>query len=368
MSVPGPIRVWLEPGYDGGQVGAWMLDLPGCFVAGRDTASALAHVPSAVGAFGAWLADHGEAIAVPETDQRRVVEQVGASIADGTELNATFGADRRPVAGHEVEAVVRRLVYARTDLLELLERVAAWEAAHGPLPGGRSVPELVRHVAAAEMWLAGRLDRGARFEGPLGAPAATILPIVEGWAVERLSAALADDTAREVVDDKGESWTLAKVLRRLVHHPLDHLGELDRRLARAEGAVDRLVIRKDVLVETGRLVELFRAVGWYRRVADPGRLARMLEGSTDMVSAWDGPQLVGFARAISDDAFNGYIGSVAVHPRWQGKGLGQRLIRALLENNDQVRFILTAVEGLQGFYAGLGFEPDPQAMVRRRLR
>ncbi|CAN5403179.1 hypothetical protein BH20CHL6_BH20CHL6_11170 [soil metagenome] len=27
-----PIRVWLEPGYDNGRYGAWMLDWPGCFV------------------------------------------------------------------------------------------------------------------------------------------------------------------------------------------------------------------------------------------------------------------------------------------------------------------------------------------------
>lgn len=191
---------------------------------------------------------------------------------------------------------------------------------------------------------------------------------VEAWAAGRVRAESTRDAGRATVDGKGEQWTLAKVLRRLVYHRLDHLGDLDRRLARAESAVDRLALRKDVLVDPAGLGELFRAVGWYRRVADSGRLARMVEGSTEMVSAWEGERMVGFARALSDEAFNGYIGSVAVHPRWQGKGLGQRLIRALLENNEQVRFILTAVDGLEGFYAGLGFEPDPHAMVRPRRR
>jgi hypothetical protein len=31
-------------------------------------------------------------------------------------------------------------------------------------------------------------------------------------------------------DRMGETWTLAKVLRRLIYHSLDHLDELDRRL------------------------------------------------------------------------------------------------------------------------------------------
>jgi hypothetical protein len=57
------IRVWLEPGYDYGRFGAWVLDLPGCFVWAGDREGALAAVPSAVERFGAWLEGHGERIA-----------------------------------------------------------------------------------------------------------------------------------------------------------------------------------------------------------------------------------------------------------------------------------------------------------------
>jgi len=94
----------------------------------------------------------------------------------------------------------------------------------------------------------------------------------------------------------------------------------------------------------------------------------MLEGTTEMVSAWDGPRMVGFARAVSDQAYNGYISSVAVHPRWQGEGLGERLITALMEQNDEIKFVLTAVPGIHGFYEKLGFTADPEAMVRYRRR
>jgi len=94
----------------------------------------------------------------------------------------------------------------------------------------------------------------------------------------------------------------------------------------------------------------------------------MLEGTTQMVSAWDGERMVGFARAISDEAYNGYISSVAVHPRWQGKGLGERLITALTEQNDEFKSLLTAVPGIHSFCEGLGFTVDPEAMVRYRKR
>ena len=54
-----PIRGWLEPGYDYGRFGAWALDLPGCATWADDRAAALASVPGAVSAFGAWLVRHG---------------------------------------------------------------------------------------------------------------------------------------------------------------------------------------------------------------------------------------------------------------------------------------------------------------------
>ena len=373
------IRVAIELGYDGGRVGAWPIELPGCFVWAPSREVALARVPSAVGAFADWLARHDEPIDVPDTDRVEVVEELDAAVrderGDSTERNVLLTADRRPARPDEVEATIRRLAFARADLLALAGRVRDWEAANGALPAtdaaGRDplAPDAVlRHVGGAEVWLAGRMDRRARYEGPpRDGDVDVFLDATRAWAIERIRAlALTYDGA--VHDRAGEAWTLAKVLRRLVYHSLDHLGELDRRLANADGAADRLTYRRDGPVRPEDLTPLFRAVGWYRLVRDPARTARLLEGSTDMVSAWDGLEMVGFARAISDQAAYGLISTVAVHPRWQGRGVARRLITRLLEHNDEIRFSLSAVPGVESLYASVGFVPDERAMVRRRLR
>jgi GNAT superfamily N-acetyltransferase len=360
-----------------------VLDLPGCFVWGPDRAVALARVPSAVGAFAWWLGEHGEQIVVPATDRVEVVEEIAPSIVEGYERNVTFLTDRRPVRTEELEAAIRRLGFAREDLDELADRLDSWEDAHGPLevhererraarPAGedmaeRTGPELLRHIGGAEIWLAGRLDSTTRYEGPSRhGDIRAWLHATRAWAVDRVRALHAADPALRGMDGKGEEWTLAKVLRRLLYHSLDHLGELDRRLARATGAADRLELRRDVLIEPSDLEPLFRSVGWYRLLGNSGRLARLLEGSTEIVSVWDGERMVGFARAISDQAAYGLISTVAVHPRWQGKGVARRLIDALLENNDGIRFSLSAVPGVESLYAAVGFVPDERAMVRRR--
>jgi len=381
METAAPIRVWLEPGYDYGRTAAWMLDLVGCFMWGQDEEVALSRVPSAVGAYASWLAEHGETVPVPHTDATVVVERVPASVDDGYERNAIFATERRPATGDDLETAMRRLDFARQDLLALVGRLDAWEAEHGPLPAEgearsgaeitseRTSGQVLRHLGIAEIWLSGRLARDARYDGPpRDGDLRAFLDASHVWAVETVRAIFERDPAVAGPDRWGEEWTLPKVLRRLVYHALDHWSELDRRLARAEGAADRLVLRKDVLVEPDALADLFRAVGWYRKANDVPRLARMLEGTTQMVSAWDGPRMVGFARAISDQAYNGYISSVAVHPRWQGKGLGERLITALMEQNDEIKFVLTAVPGIHGFYESLGFTADPEGMVRYRKR
>jgi GNAT superfamily N-acetyltransferase len=380
-----PIRVWVEPGYDYGRTAAWMLDLVGCFMWGQDEEVALSRVPSAVGAYASWLAEHGESVPVPHTDEVQVMERVPATFLeadrDRRERNALFSAERRAATGDELETSIRRLDFARADLAPLMDRLDAWEAEHGPLPADagarpeadaqdeRTSLEVLRHIGGAEIWLSGRLAKERRYEGPpRTGEIAAFLEASHAWALETLRWLFERDPAIVGADRRGEEWTLPKVLRRIVYHALDHWSELDRRLARAQGAADRLVLRKDVLVDAVALADLFRAVGWYRKANDVPRLDRMLEGTTQMVSAWEGERMVGFARAISDQAYNGYISSVAVHPRWQGKGLGERLITALMEQNDEIKFVLSAVPGIHGFYRRLGFAEDPEGMVRYRKR
>lgn len=238
------VRVWLEPGYDHGRCGAWLLDLPGCFTWRDDREAALSAAPAAARGFLAWLARHGQSPGDAGDGGLSVVEEVPARwLDDGYEINATFAADRRAVSADELEAAARRLGYAREDLVGAIARLHAREAACGRLgsaPDGdrrsRSARGVLRHLGGAEIWLSGRLDRSLRYEGPeFDAGELDYLAATRDWAIATLRTLHARDPALEGIDGKGEAWTLAKVLRRLVYHSLDHLGELERRLVEVEG-------------------------------------------------------------------------------------------------------------------------------------
>jgi ribosomal protein S18 acetylase RimI-like enzyme len=168
-------------------------------------------------------------------------------------------------------------------------------------------------------------------------------------------------------DGKGERWTLAKVVRRSLYHSLDHLDELDRRLALAEKRADRVDLRYDATIDLAELRRLFAAAGLVRRSRDSDdAMARALAGSTVVLSAWDGATLVGFARLLSDEATNAYVSTVAVAPRWQDRGLGSRMMRELIKGREHMKLVLEAAPGAEHFYERLGFQRAPHALVRPR--
>ncbi len=129
-----------------------------------------------------------------------------------------------------------------------------------------------------------------------------------------------------------------------------------------------IVYRDTHNVDLDQLTVLFNSVGWERRTADRDRLAQLVRGSMYVVSAWEGDRLVGFARAISDGAFNAYISTVAVLPAYQERGIGRELIRRLLDGRDHLQFVLHANERAHPFYLHLdvGFEPFDNVLARRR--
>ena len=81
------------------------------------------------------------------------------------------------------------------------------------------------------------------------------------------------------------------------------------------------------------LEQLLEAVGWSRRPVR--RVRKALANSLLTVGLWRHdprvPRLVGFARCTGDGVFEATVWDVAVHPLYQGSGLGSQLMVYVLE-------------------------------------
>ncbi len=369
------LPVWLETGYDGGRVAGWVTDLPGVLAVADTKSRALSLAITQAARVREWLEAHGDEAGIPRIWRYQEAGSVPARREpDGYEVNATFPDDRRALTQEEVALALRRSAWARDDLLAAADRIEAYETAHGPLStnaarGERTPEAVLRHVAGSEVWLTGRLPGGGRYDGPLdGVSARDALAGSRSWVTERLRVLGLGDDGVETADRHGETWTLAKVLRRVQAHGFDHLWELERRLVRADGTGERIRVVLDRTPDTGEVVTLLRSVGWDLRASEPASLERALAGTIEFATAWDGDRLIGTARSITDGAQNAIIATVVVHPAYQGLGIGEQMMHLVTDGRDLVRFSLAATPGLESWYRKLGFLPDPHAMFRPRRR
>ncbi len=366
------LSVWLEPGHDGGGLGAWLVDVPGVFAAVRTPQRALSAILTSTARTRAWLEGHGDNLGLGALGRVDLAGETPARVlSDGYEVNATFPWDRRPLAAQAAAVAVRRLGWQLDDLQALAADVDRFEDAHGPLPtddatGERTADAVLRHVAGASARYVEQLDGARGGMATETGDAVTALATAHAWSRERLLALGGSDDGREVTDEHGETWTLAKVVRRSLYHAFDHLWELDRRLARADGTRDRVQVTLERRPDAATMIGLLRSVGWDGRTGDPDSLGRSIAGTPEFAAAWDGDRLVGTARSLTDGAMYAHIATVVVDPRYQGLGVGERLMHALMDGRENVRFALSAAPGMDDWYAKLGFAPDTRAMVRQR--
>jgi GNAT superfamily N-acetyltransferase len=109
---------------------------------------------------------------------------------------------------------------------------------------------------------------------------------------------------------------------------------------------------------------LVRAVGWARGDQADGdqtdRGARALAGARFGVVALDGGGAVGSGMVLGDGATFAYLKDIMVHPKWQARGLGTRIVAALLaalgrSEHDGMLVTLFTGQHLAEFYERFGF-------------
>jgi ribosomal protein S18 acetylase RimI-like enzyme len=125
-----------------------------------------------------------------------------------------------------------------------------------------------------------------------------------------------------------------------------------------------LVLSSEREIDLYELEQLCDAVGWSRRPLR--RVRKALENSLLRVGLWRHdprlPRLVGFARCTGDGVVEATVWDVAVHPHYQGAGMGRALMAFVLDHLRELeveRVSLFADPGVVGFYQGLGWELEP---------
>jgi GNAT superfamily N-acetyltransferase len=87
---------------------------------------------------------------------------------------------------------------------------------------------------------------------------------------------------------------------------------------------------------------------------EPHAHRKAFENSHASVFVYDDEQLVGFGRAISDDAYQAAVYDMAVVPEYQEQGIGTSIMKHILQRLPHCNVILYAAVGKEGFYKKMG--------------
>lgn len=100
---------------------------------------------------------------------------------------------------------------------------------------------------------------------------------------------------------------------------------------RTRMALPPITYRRDAALDPAAVARVFDSSGLRRPTGDLARIARMLANANLTWSAWDGDELVGIARSVTDFAWCCYLSDLAVARTHQARGIGTELLRLTRE-------------------------------------
>jgi predicted N-acetyltransferase YhbS len=120
-------------------------------------------------------------------------------------------------------------------------------------------------------------------------------------------------------------------------------------------------------IDLEEMIDLYRAstLGERRPVDDRERMRQMLTYANLVITAWDGVQLVGISRSMTDFVYATYLSDLAVRLSHQKLGIGKELIRQTQLAAPKASVILLSAPKAVEYYPHIGFTQHLSAWVLR---
>ena len=122
-------------------------------------------------------------------------------------------------------------------------------------------------------------------------------------------------------------------------------------------------------ITSAQFIDLLKrtSLGERRPLDDLACIEGMLSNSNLIVTAWDGEQLIGVARSVTDFHYCCYLSDLAVCSAYQKSGVGKQLQRLTQQQlGPRCTLILLAAPAAKDYYGHIGYSHDPRCWVLRR--
>jgi len=118
----------------------------------------------------------------------------------------------------------------------------------------------------------------------------------------------------------------------------------------------KIEIKETRDIPRDQLIEIYRLNKW-SSAEKPDLLYKALTNSHTLISAWVNGKMVGIAKALSDGYLVVYYPHLLVHPDYQGRGIGTRIMKAMQKKYGNFHQQILVADGRAiEFYKSCGFE------------
>lgn len=232
------MKACLEVGDQG--TAAFIPELPGCWVFGRDERRALAKARSAASKWYKWAERHGEPVTITSSVKVEPAEvlRVTYNPVEAGKPEPLFWSEVLPVSARDVERTLRLMNHSRRDLLELCGSLDNSALRRKPKGGPRTIEDCLRHIASVEWWYITRLDIDLPTDFPRDL--FDVLQYTRRLAEKELKRLTKEQRTRIFQPHNDSSpvcnlWTARKVLRRFVDHERLHTAYIEKTLLEGGG-------------------------------------------------------------------------------------------------------------------------------------
>ncbi len=203
---------------------AFFRELPGCFSSAPTPQDALKAAPLAIETYFRWLKENNIVIVEEDINPIEVVlsERLSSS---GNASGPLFNADLAAPDDLEIDNALNVAATARALIIEMVANVPEHLYEHAPTPKSWSLTQHLRHIMENEILYVSRLSNQPRSEqsAPSMSTDEISMKIFENaMDSEILLRELTPAQRTQVFVHDGESWTPAKVLRRMTQHLREH--------------------------------------------------------------------------------------------------------------------------------------------------
>lgn len=226
------IRLALEHNLEGHRILCWGLDFPGVFTYGEDDAEALLRFPQALIKYETWVNLHTDTpwFHLDDLDFRvlEVFEDYQTKIENQDyEVNAFFQNDLRPLSQEDIERCLLVFKWQRQELLSGIETLPTDLLKKTSRDEPWSIEHILRHLVRAERWYQSIFNPNLpalQEKGVITQLTASsmnfnnLLPSLEGLDL--------------VITENHEKWSPRKLVRRVLWHQRDHIGQIQEIAAR----------------------------------------------------------------------------------------------------------------------------------------